>query len=364
MNMANSSRQLITRNQKPIIAIHDSPTGFHPRWMDYCKRAGIPYRRVNCYSSDIIQQLKGCTALMWHYGQSHPKDILIARQILFALEHAGLKVFPDFRTAWHFDDKVAQKYLLEALNVPAVPAHVFVDRDQALAWIEQADFPKVFKLRRGAGSAGVRLARSRTEARRLVKKAFSRGFPIYDPWRSLKERLYKARMGRSTTLDLLKGLARFVYPPRFSRILGRERGYVYFQDYVPGNDSDIRVIVIGKRAFAIRRMVRPGDFRASGSGRIRYKRQEFDERCVALAFEIANTLGGQCVALDFVFGFDGEPSILEVSYGFVKEVYDPCTGYWDSDLAWHDGEIEPQLWMVDSVIDSIQSLDPMDHQGR
>ena len=340
-----------------MIAIHNSPRGFHPRWIDYCERQGIRYRLVNCYASDIIQQLDGCKALMWHYGQSHPKDILIARQILFALEHAGLEVFPDFRTAWHFDDKVAQKYLFEALGVSAVPAHVFVEKKAALEWVQQTEFPKVFKLRRGAGSAGVRLVKSRSEARRLIARSFGRGFPVYDPWGSLKERLYKFRMGRATAFDLMKGVARFVYPPRFSSILGRETDYVYFQDYVPGNDSDTRVIVIGKRAFAIKRMVRPGDFRASGSGRIRYEREEFDERCVVLAFEIADRLEGQCVALDFVFSADGQPSILEVSYGFVKEIYDPCTGYWDSDLAWHDGEIQPQAWMVDSVINSIQSLD-------
>jgi glutathione synthase/RimK-type ligase-like ATP-grasp enzyme len=49
-----------------------------------------------------------------------------------------------------------------------------------------------------------------------------------------------------------------------------EKNYVYFQDFIPQNDFDIRIIVIGKRAFAIKRMVRKGDFRASGSGNIKY----------------------------------------------------------------------------------------------
>ncbi len=332
-----------------MLAIHDSNSGFHPRWIAYCERERIPYRRVNCYASDIIQQLDGCKALMWHYGQSHPKDILIARQILFAVEHAGIRVFPDFRTAWHFDDKVAQKYLFEALDIPAVPAHVFVDREEALTWVDRAEFPKVFKLRRGAGSAGVRLVNSRTQARRLIKRAFGRGFPIYDPWDNLKERMYKVRMGKLPPNEIVKGLIRFVYPPRYSRILGRERGYIYFQDYLPGNDSDIRIIIIGGRAFAIRRLVRPGDFRASGSGRITYQRGDFDERCVDLAFETAEKLGGGCVALDFVFDETGQPWILEVSFGFSPEGYDPCTGYWDRYLNWTAGPFNPQGWMVDSV---------------
>jgi hypothetical protein len=66
---------------------------------------------VNCYSDDLIEQLLGCEALMWYFIHNDHKDNIIAKQILFSLEHTGFIVFPDFRTAWHFDDKVAQKYL-------------------------------------------------------------------------------------------------------------------------------------------------------------------------------------------------------------------------------------------------------------
>jgi len=318
--------------------------------MSYCDQQNIAYRKVDCYSSDIIAQLNGCTGLMWHHVQSDPRDVLIARPILTALEHAGIQVFPDCHTAWHFDDKVAQKYLFEALGIQAVPAHVFVDRAQAMDWVRTAEFPKVFKLRRGAGSAGVRLVSGRAEARDLVKQAFGRGFRIYDPWASLKERLYKVRIGKVPVNSLAKGLMRFIYPPRYAKILGPERGYVYFQDFVPGNDCDIRVVVIGDRAFGIRRLVRPGDFRASGSGRITYAREDIDERCVKLAFNAAKKLGGACVALDFVFDDIDQPLVLEVSYGFDQKGYDSCPGYWDHDMVWHAESFDPQGWMVAEMI--------------
>jgi len=337
-----------------MLAIHDSRAGFHPRWIAHCEREGIPFKRVDCHGSEIIDQLQGCTALLWHHSHSDPRDVLIAQTVLFACEHAGLKVFPNFRTAWHFDDKVAQKYLFEALHIPAVPAHVFVEKNQALDWVQKAEFPKVFKLRRGAGSAGVKLVRDRAQARKLVNRAFGRGFRVYDPLESLKERIYKWRLGRIPATEILKGLARFVYPPRYSRILGRERGYAYFQEFLADNDCDIRIVVIGDRAFGIRRMVRPGDFRASGSGRITYAREDLDERCVEIAFESANRLGGDCIALDFVYDREKRPYILEVSYGFMKEGYDPCEGYWDRDLNWYDGSFDPYGWMVDLMQKKIQ----------
>ena len=287
---------------------------------------------------------------MWHHSQSDPRDILIARQILSALEQKGLIVFPDFRTAWHFDDKVGQKYLFEALNIPTLPAHVFTERASAFEWASNAEYPKVFKLRHGAGSAGVRLVRDEAQARSLIKRAFGRGFSVYDPWDNLKERFYKWRLDKYGVMEIMKAAARFVYPPRFSGIVGRQRGYVYFQDFAPGNDSDIRVIVIGERAFGIKRWVRPGDFRASGSGNFSYEAAHIDIDCVALAFQSAKKLGTSCAAFDFVRSADGSLAVLEISYGFDQQGYDPCPGYWDSDLNWYDNKFNPQGWMVEFIL--------------
>ena len=309
---------------------------------------GIPYKRVNCYANDLIEQLADCDALMWHHGQQNPKDILIARQILFALEHTGFQVFPDFRTAWHFDDKVAQKYLFERIGAPLVPSYAFFDHEAASAWAASTSFPKVFKLRGGAGSSNVKLVHTRAQAERMIRQAFGRGFPNYDRWASLKERWYKYRIGKASLLEPIKGIARIFQPPPFAKALGRERNYAYFQDFIPNNDSDTRIIVIGDKAFGLYRYVRKGDFRASGSGNFAYEKELFDERCVRIAFDLTQKLQSQCAAYDFVFDENNNPLIVEVSYGF-SPVYDPCPGYWDADLQWHEGDFNPQGWMVDVV---------------
>ena len=97
------------------IAIHNSETGFHPRWISYCKSKSIDYKLVNCYDSNIIKQLNDCNALMWHHSPTKPEDILFAKQLLFSIQYSGIIAFPDFSTNWHFDDKIGQKYLFEAL---------------------------------------------------------------------------------------------------------------------------------------------------------------------------------------------------------------------------------------------------------
>lgn len=333
------------------IAIHETKGFFNERWIAYCASNHIDFKLVDCYSNNIINQLSDCDALMWNFNHKSPKASKFAKQLLFSVQASGKKVFPDFNTVWHFDDKVGQKYLLESLQAPLAAAFVFYSKKEALEWAGQTNYPKVFKLRNGAGSDNVRLVRFEHEAVNLINRAFGRGFRQYNALSNLKERYRRYKIGKTSLKDVLKGIVRLVRTTEYSRVTGKERGYAYFQEFIPGNDFDIRVIVIGDKAFAIKRLVRRNDFRASGSGYILYDKEHFDEETIRLAFEVSEKLKAQCMTYDFVF-LEGNPLIVEISYGFAPEGYDSCTGYWERDLSWHEGKINPYGWMVDDLINS------------
>lgn len=335
------------------IGIHNTKGLFSERWISYCDANHIDYKIVDCYRNDIMQQLSDCDALMWHFNHKSPKDSKFAKQLLFSVEATGIKVFPNYYTVWHFDDKVAQKYLLEAIGAPIAPSYVFYSKLKATEWVNQTSFPKVFKLRNGAGSSNVRIVKSRKSAKHLIKKAFGKGFKQYEAWRNLKERYRKFRLGKTDIRDVIKGIIRLFHTTEYARLTGREMGYIYFQDYIPDNDYDIRIIVVEDKAFAIKRLVRKNDFRASGSGFILYEKEHFKNETVQLAFDMAKKMKSQCAAFDFVFSED-KTYVLEVSYGYVKEVYDPCTGYWDPDLTWHEGSFDPYGWMVENLIKAVR----------
>lgn len=80
-------------------------------------------------------------------------------------------------------------------------------------------------------------------------------------------------------------------------MMGSEKGYVYFQDFVPDNDFDTRVTVVGDRAFAYTRNVRPGDFRASGSGDIVHSIDKINRKYVEIAFDITRKVSSQGIVL-------------------------------------------------------------------
>ena len=333
-----------------MIAIHTGSGPFAAGWVEYCKMNAIPFKEVDCFANDIICQLKGCDALLWHWEHHDYRAAIFARQLIASVERMGLLTFPGTSTSWHYDDKVGQKYLLEAIGAPLIPSHVFYEKQKALEWLEAAPLPLVWKLRGGAGSQNVRLIRTRAEARSIVSRSFGRG---WRPMRlhALRERVRQFRSEPSLRrfLDIGRGLVRAVFPHDKSRNRPAERNYVYFQDFAPDNNHDIRVIVIGNRAFAIKRMVRDGDFRASGSGALVHDHHAIPGDCLRTAFDITSSIGSQSCAFDFVR--DGASwKIVEISYAFALNGYKECAGYWDADLVWHPGPVRPEYFMIEDVL--------------
>jgi RimK-like ATP-grasp domain. len=339
------------------IAIHHRPGSFSDRWIAYCQENNIPYKIVNCHSSDIIGQIKDCDGLMWHWSHGDYQAQNFARQLIFSIGKMGIKVFPNYDACWHYDDKVGQKYLLEAINAPFAPSYTFYDKDEAIKWIEKAQYPKVFKLRGGAGSLNVKLIRNKNAAKRIVRKAFNKGFPLVDKTFGFKQRLWVLRRDKNikAIIHVIKGLIRFAYPPEGIGLLPTQKGYVYFQDFIPKNDFDDRVVIIGNKAIAIRRYNRDGDFRASGSGLIKHNSDLFNRNTIKTAFDVAKQIGSQSLAFDFVYDEIGSPLIVEISYAYAMgAAYDNCPGYWDADLKWHEDDVNPQRYIIEDFINEFK----------
>ena len=337
------------------IAIHELANSFSDRWIKFCDENQVPYKLVNCYDNDIVSHLDECDGLMWHWNQNDYKAALFARQLTLSLEKKGIKVFPDVNTAWHHDDKVGQKYLLEAIAAPLVKSYVFYSEREALKWIDKTTFPKVFKLRGGAGSVNVSLAKTKKSARHLITKAFGNGFSHIDRFSRLKDRFRVLKRDKNLTAarGVVSGVARILFPTEVERFSHNEKGYIYFQDFIPGNGYDTRLVIIGDRCFGLRRYCRKGDFRASGSGIMAYEPELFDTKCIQIAFETANKLKTQSVAFDFIWN-NLKPEIVEISYCFTMgRAYDDCPGFWDSNLKWHKKPVNPQYFMIEDFINEL-----------
>jgi glutathione synthase/RimK-type ligase-like ATP-grasp enzyme len=332
------------------IAIHHREESFSGRWIQACRDRQIPYQIVDAYASDILPKLRNASAFLWHIGAIE-RDMLMGQFVLRSAEEMGLVVYPSQKTCWHFDDKVAQKYFLEAIGAPLAPTWVFYDRQQALDWVRTASFPKVFKIRRGCGSRNVQLIKTREEALAITKQAFGRGFRVSGI--GVKDELWKfgSAARKKNLVPFLRSLPRKVRNRlAYDAQMGRERGYVYFQEFVPRNQYDTRITIIGDRAFSFTRNVRPNDFRASGSGRIEYDAQRVRPRCIEIAYDVARRIGSQSLAFDFVLDESERVVLLEISFGFQSEAVHDCPGYFTPDMRWVAGHVWPEHAILDDLL--------------
>ena len=332
------------------IAIHEKSGKFSPFWIKYCQDNNIDYKLVDVFDNDIILQINDCDALMWHFAHQNYKDKLLAQPILFALESSGKKIFPNINTSWHYDDKIGQKYLLEAINAPLIRSYVFTSEVLAHRWVEESIFPKVFKLRGGAGATNVKLIKSKKQAHNIIKTSFRKGFRQVRWLEKLKSSVIQFRPNKVSTTTILRYLYYYVtgYTDILTKHVGKEIGYVYFQDFIANNNYDTRLIIInGNKAYGMQRLVRKGDFRASGSSQFKY--DPVPKEILEIGFQVAKKLNLQSVAFDFVID-NGEPKIIELSYGFGTLGSSKCEGYWDDKYQWHHSKFNPFGWMIENLL--------------
>ena len=321
---------------------------FSPRWVSALKARGAEVKTLDLMGPDPLPSVEGCDGVMWHWFHFPQEIRLAALPILRTIEtHLGIPVFPDMATCWHYDDKIAQRYLLEALGVAAPKTWVFWRCAEALDWCRTARYPLVAKLSGGASSQNVRLIRDEVAARKYVEDCFS-GTGILArpplPAGPGKRMLRPLKNAAKRAGQAMAFVAANRYPAFPSRNFWMpQKNYVLFQEFLDGNEYDTRVTVIGNRAFAFRRFNRPNDFRASGSGRIDHEPGGVDLRCVRMAFEAARKLRSQSMAFDFLFRGDRrEPVVGEISYCYADWAVEKCPGHWDAEMRWNEGRMWPE----------------------
>lgn len=312
-------------------------TSWSKPWIDYCVKNKIEYKVCNPYKNNINKELLNFDIILWHYSNYSFKDMLIAKNILFTMEKLDKNVFPSINDSWHFDDKLAETYLLEAIDAPIPNSHYFYSLDDVENNIESLNFPIIAKLRNGSGSHNVKLLETKTELLKYSKAMFTTGIS------SAPSLLYKASSNIRSSKSVKTFINRAKRIPEFLRSLSNakkfnmEKGYVYLQDYIENDGFDLKVVVIGDKLSFIGRNIRKGEFRASGGGDVFYNKELVSKNVIKSAFETSDKLGFNCMGYDYVVdNKTGEGIIIEISYGFSHEALLQAGGYFDRQSNWYN----------------------------
>ena len=326
------------------IAIHQDTKMFKhesvwiPECKAYCEENGIDCDIISCYDSDIINKLRGYDAVLWTMQNYVKADIMEARSILNSAKKMGLKVFPDHNTSWHFDDKIAETYLLQAVGAPLPESWIFYFEDECVKWLEtEAQYPLVAKLRCGSGANNVKLLNNADEAKEYAHIMFTKGI---DPTPKVAYKAYSKIQSTRNIKTLIKNAKKipdFLRTRKNAKKMNREDGYCYFQEYIDNDGFDLKIVVIGDKFIPECRRTRKGDWRASGGGDRYYDNSVITRQILDSAFDAYDKCKLQCVGFDYVVDKNtGIGKIIEMSYGTNFEALSWVNGYFDRDMVWHE----------------------------
>lgn len=284
----------------------------------------IEYGILYIDRNDWIEKASKYDILIWKPKFMGTESSQFFKEKVYFMQYIMEKrIYPNFETIWHFDSKIAQKYLLEYENISVPKTFISFDYNESIDATNKVKYPIVFKKSNGAGSTGVELIKSKKQ---IVKKI---NFKFI--WAKVINKLFKTHYDNY--------------------------GHIYFQEFIEENPGDLRINIIGdKYAVGFWRMNRDKDFRASGSGRIDYYK-DIPHNAIKYCANISIRNKFDSMAYDILFRED-KLFIVEMSYGYVDTAIYNANGYYTLN---HKGEIEkfteghywPQeLWVKWIVEDS------------
>ena len=314
---------------------------------------GLSWEIANLEAHDWLDAVRSASHVVWNPGYMGPVSASLFKERVFFLEnYLGMRVMPNYRSVWHFESKIAQSYLFTFAGARTPATVVSLDHDDAVSAVAELGIPVVIKESFGASSENVELLRTPGAIRSRIDRLFRQ--QLWD----------RAKRGAGSSW---RAVPKVVLRPWFwgkvaQVVSGDERvGRLYAQEFVAGNDADLRVTVVGSRAVAFWRHNRENDFRASESGLLDYDRP-VPADVVRMCMELSRQLGFDSMAYGILFR-GNESLVVEMSYNYLDDAVHNAPGSWrrsaSGDVVFELGQVWPEeLWiehLLDYRIDVSQS---------
>lgn len=332
-----------------MIGIIDEGDDFTSLWIAELIKKNQEFMVLSIREKDFWTKARMCRAVFWHFSQTRQFDIKWSRVFLEALSSSGIKTFPNHAQSWHFDNKIAQYFLLDELGYRLPKTKIYFRRNQMWPELSTVNLPVVMKFYGGAGSQNVIKISSRFALYYWAIQAFTIGIAHHRPIANLLLNL--KRPGRNPISLFFKDVLKYVLPSKTERVFLREKNYFYLQEFIPDAKYDIRIITVGDKAFGLKRYTGAKDFRASGSGIFDLDVECLPKICVRNSFEISDKFNFPWMTYDWIYDDrKSEYLLVEVSYGFKPDAYSKCNGYFSRNIEIHRPMFNVYSEMIDVAL--------------
>ena len=230
----------------------------------YCETNGIEYHNYDIHASDWLDKAENLDVIFWHVD-STPAALYEAQSKIYVLDKILKKIcFPSYHEIWQYEDKCRAHYLYQAYNLPCIPTISSNSKEESVKLSETIKYPVIVKTRTGAGSFGVKKIANKAQLKRYINQVFS-------------------QKGKYT-----------LYPYE------RQKDYILLQEFIDDASYDLRVMLVGDKAYGYYRYPNKGDYRASGGGNEDHIRPTPID-VLKEAINVREALGSRVLGVDFLY---------------------------------------------------------------
>ena len=144
-------------------------------WVRSCEELGIPYKMIDIWGSEWIEEVKesGCDGFLVRppYDFQERKTGYDER-LWFISKIMGFPIYPSYEECFLYENKRAVTYWLSANGFPGIPTKIFFRKEDALKYLDSAEYPLIIKSNVGSAAKGVKIIKSPQKARRIANSAF------------------------------------------------------------------------------------------------------------------------------------------------------------------------------------------------
>lgn len=200
---------------KPYVGLVKSEKGntaYWPKFERFLKNNYIPYKELNIKRSDFIQETKDLNIIIWRTPSSYADQWEAEDKVFLLEDYLNKTVLPSKNALWFYENKVRVQWLLEINQLPTIKTFISYSKDETREFIEKRQYPFISKDKTSSASEGLCLIKNKRQAIKLWRKVFYKGLKLNNTY-------------------------------------GKQKNYVLFQEFVPNNGFNLRVIIIGNSYF-------------------------------------------------------------------------------------------------------------------
>ena len=230
--------------------------------------------------------IKNC--FIWYTSSEFPSYKNYIEDILLSLDKSNILI-PHFDFIRAHNNKGYQALIRKRYGISDLDSIYIGTLEELYSLKHEINFPVVLKTVIGSGSKGVKLIKNFSELGKIIK-------------RQSRSKNYLSKFAK-------KILKRYVFKGRYDYENSLESLHYYnfiLQRFIPGLKDDWKILVFYDNFYVLKRGIRKGDFRASGSGKFSY--DEFNVNVLDFCEQIKKKFNVPWLSLDV--GFDGKKCYL------------------------------------------------------